>query len=199
MQFQILGKLDGVEHNIVMSFRGEILVDKKKRNYISLLHTKRLINTLSVFIILYIYLLDEKLSLREIKKSNWFRLVLRFKPISHWWQNSFLFHCVTLAYLTRKGYFAKEMSISMSGQRLKSWTNPNVSYRSSNPWKFSTGNSLWTSDFSHFIDYFISNSIALVRYTKPTLNYLWPPEDKRSKRSMGHCNLQLLENTHFSF
>lgn len=51
---RFLGKLDGVEHNIVMSFRGNIS-GQKKRNCISLLHTKRLINTLQC-IHYYIYI-----------------------------------------------------------------------------------------------------------------------------------------------
>ena len=52
---RFLGKLDVVEHNIVMSFRGNIS-EQKKRN-ISLLHTKRLINTLQcIHYFIYIYI-----------------------------------------------------------------------------------------------------------------------------------------------
>lgn len=51
-------------------------------------------------------MLDEETEAKG-DKVKLVRLVLGFTPISHWCQNSFLFHCITLAYLTRKGYFCK--------------------------------------------------------------------------------------------
>lgn len=38
----------------------------------------------------------------------------------------FIVFPVSMSYLTRKGYFAKEMSISMSGQRLRELDKLNV-------------------------------------------------------------------------
>lgn len=69
----------------MMSFRGNIS-GQKKRNYISLLHTKRLINTLQCIILyvyknIYIYLLDEETKAKG-DKVKLVRLVLGFKPIS---------------------------------------------------------------------------------------------------------------------
>ena len=84
---RFLGKLDVIEHNIVMSSRGNIS-EQKKRNYINLLHTKRLINTLQcihyiyIYIYIYIYLLDEETEAKG-DKVKLVRLVLGFKQISH--------------------------------------------------------------------------------------------------------------------
>ena len=102
---RFLGKLEGVEHDVVVSFRGNI--NGKEKNYFDILPTPfYLILTISssVGIIIYICQMRKQVQwdkiMNQVKQTV--RVAQRLKPKSSLCQTPLSFHCVTLAHLTGK-------------------------------------------------------------------------------------------------
>lgn len=122
-------------------------------------------------------------------------VMVGFKPISSWWQRSFSFHCLTLATLTGKGCFNKGSVNNGSDQKLTELgIAPMCRAGLLTCTEGLPHRELPLLTFSSVPEYFISNAIALGRYTKPTLHFPWLWRTKGAS-SPRHCNLQLLWNT----